>query len=45
MAIRKIKTFEEGFHPIDFVEKAQEIYIKAHELLIRYYIIGIRWHI
>lgn len=33
MAIRKIKSFEEEFDQKEFVQKAQETYIKAHEIL------------
>lgn len=36
MAIRKIKSFEEEFTVGEFPERAQEIYIKAHEALARY---------
>lgn len=35
MAVRKIRTFDEDFDRKDFVQHAQEIYIKAHELLAR----------
>lgn len=34
MAIRKIRAYEEDFEPPEFAEKAQEIYIKAHEALM-----------
>lgn len=34
MAIRKIKSFEEEFSQNEFVQRAQETYIKAHESLV-----------
>ncbi|XP_043266701.1 probable 39S ribosomal protein L45, mitochondrial [Venturia canescens] len=34
MAIRKIKSYEEEFSVKEFPDKAQEIYIKAHEALV-----------
>lgn len=33
MAIRKIKSFEEDFDQSVFIQRAQEMYIKAHESL------------
>lgn len=33
MAVRKIRRFEEDYDPTEFAEKAQEIYISAHEAL------------
>lgn len=33
LAIRKIKSFEEDFDPAEFAERAQEIYLKSHNLL------------
>lgn len=35
MAIRKIRTYEEDFSPKDFVETAQDIYIRTHEALMK----------
>nr|CAD7414412.1 unnamed protein product [Timema cristinae] len=35
MAVRKIRSFDEDFEPRDFVESAQEIYINAHNCLVR----------
>ena len=35
MAIRKIRSYEEEFNVEEFSEKAQEIYIKAHEALVK----------
>lgn len=35
MAIRKIRSYEEDFEPPEFAEKAQEIYLKAHETMVR----------
>lgn len=35
MAIRKIRSYDEDFEPPEFAEKAQEIYIKAHEAMAR----------
>lgn len=34
LAVRKIRSYEEDFEPPEFAEKAQEIYIKAHEALM-----------
>lgn len=33
LAVRKIRRFEEDYDPVVFAEKAQEIYISAHEAL------------
>jgi large subunit ribosomal protein L45 len=35
LAVRKIRKFDEDFDPRKFVEKAQEVYIKAHEALAK----------
>jgi len=34
MAVRKIRSYDEDFEPPEFAEKAQEIYINAHEHLV-----------
>lgn len=33
MAVRKIRQYEEDYDPVQFAEKAQEIYVSAHEAL------------
>lgn len=33
MAVRKIRKYEEEYDPVEFAEKAQEIYIASHEAL------------
>lgn len=33
MAVRKIRKYEEDYDPVEFAEKAQELYIAAHEAL------------
>ena len=33
MSVRKIRSYDEDFEPPEFAEKAQEIYIKAHEAM------------
>jgi len=35
LAVRKIRSYDEDFEPPEFAEKAQEIYIKAHDALMR----------
>jgi large subunit ribosomal protein L45 len=35
MAVRKIRSYDEDFEPPEFAEKAQEIYIKAHEAMAK----------
>jgi len=34
MTVRKIRSYDDDFEPKDFVNHAQEIYIKAHETLM-----------
>jgi len=35
LAIRKIRSYEEDWEPPEFAEQAQDIYIKAHEALVK----------
>lgn len=35
MAVRKIRSYEEDFEPPEFAVQAQEIYLKAHEALVK----------
>lgn len=35
MSVRKIRSYDEDFEPPEFAEKAQEIYIQAHEAMAR----------
>lgn len=35
IAIRRIRSFDDDFEISDFIKEAQEIYLKAHELLVK----------